>query len=139
MRSRSWAAAVGGAWRTCPGDVVARRAERLPQDDEPDAIVHQHLQPDVADEGGHPGEHLVRLYGRPSRSLDLGVARARAGCLEHGVADERDRLRRVQEEAPIPVTPGQLGRREDEEPLLLPRRQPHARIVAARGRPVGPT
>ena len=90
------------AWRIGPGAVVASRAERLAQDDEPRPVVHQHLQADLGDERGHPGQHLVGRHGRASRRLDLRVARARPGRLEHGVADERDRLRRVQQEARDP-------------------------------------
>ena len=111
-----------------PGRVVAGRAERLAQDDEPGAVVHQHLEPDLVDEGGHAGEHLVG--GRPPRvppprpPAYVAPARAASSIASQMSATASGALR---SRPRSPVTPGQLRRREDEEPLLLPGRQPHGR------------
>ena len=70
---------------------------------------------------------------RPAASTSAYV-RAGPRRLEHRVADERDRLRRVEREPGRAMTSRQLGGGEDEEPLLLPGRQAHRRHRSERPR-----
>ena len=72
---------------------------------------------------------------RAAGGLDLGVAAAGPRRLEHRVADERDGLRVIERDPGRPMTPGELGGAEDQEPLLFPWCQAHRRhgIGAAGG------
>ena len=89
-------------------------------------LIAQHdLEADVVDEFADTRHDLVGRDRFTRRRLHLAVARPGAGCLEHGVADQRGRLRRVEGEARRPVPSGEFGGGEEEETLLLPRRQAH--------------
>ena len=79
-----------------------------------------------------PDMTSIGRNGAPPGRLDLLVARPGPRRLEHRVAHQRDRLGRVQREPGRPVAPRQLGRREDQQPLLFPIRQAHAAIVGRR-------
>ncbi len=77
MRSRRSSRSTRGSLPDRAGRGVAGRAERLAQDDEPDAVVEQDLEPDLVDEGGHAGECLVGGDRLSPRRFDLLVGSRR--------------------------------------------------------------
>ena len=79
--------------------------------------------------------HHLRRVEREPGGVDLRERPPGSCRLEHCIADDRDRLRRVQQEARGPVPARELGRTKEQQPLLLPRRQSHGRIVATAGGP----
>jgi hypothetical protein len=94
-------------------------AEGLAQDDQPRPLLQQHLDPDLRDQVRDAVHHLLGSERRPADLRDLLERRAPAGRQVHLVADQGHRLRRVQAEAALEGAPGQLGRLEDPEPLLV--------------------
>ena len=77
------------------------------------------LDLDLADDVGHPGQHVVGgEHARPrcgGRHQPSPVARRFA----HGVGDQRRRLGNVESQPAGPPGAGELGRREDQQPIAI--------------------
>ena len=65
------------------------------------------------DQLAHAGHDVGGRHGRETRRFHVRVARARPRRLEHRVADQRDRLGRVERDARGAMPPRQLGGAED--------------------------
>ena len=134
-RSRSGAGRATAAADHCPRARRPHRriaTERIDQHDEARAVAEEDLQTDLVDELADAVEDVGRADRREPRSHDRVVSEPVPSRLQHRVADDRDRLRRVQPKAAFAPPSSELRSGEQEESLLLPGGQAHGRIVDVR-------
>ncbi len=107
------------------GTFAVRRAERFPEHEEPGAFVEEDLHPDLGHDLGDALHHLIGAHGGAASSGDLLERRTAAAGRVHLVADQRDRLGRVQANPLRERRPRELRGVEDPEALLLGGGQMH--------------
>jgi len=79
----------------------------------------------------HAIHHAERARGVASCLLHRFQVRTGTRRLQHLVADERHGLRGVEREATAQVSPRELRRGEDQQPVLLPLGEAHLRMLGA--------
>src|SRR5829696_4126687 len=100
----------GGHDRAGPIDPEwARIPDRIDESDEPRAVPDENLEPNLVDELTNAVHHRVDADRLEPGGTHVLVAVAAPRRFEHRIADERDRLRRVERKAGRAMTPGQLG------------------------------
>ena len=83
------------------------------------------LDPDLANDVGHAGQHVVVTEHRAARGGGIHQPGPVAGGLADRVGDQRCGLRHVQAQAAGPARAGQFGRGEDQQPIAIRRREAH--------------
>ncbi len=115
------------------GGVLAERAgaaERVVDHGQAGSVVEDRLDLDHGDHVRHAGQHVVGGEHGAARLDGLGEAPAVAGGLADGVGDERGRLGDVEPHASGAAGAGQLGCREDQQPVPLGGGQSHGSSLA---------
>jgi chromate transporter len=108
---------------------VARRAERLPKDDESRAFVQEDLDADLGHDTGDAVHHLIGACGVAAGRGDLVEGRTAAAGRMHLIAHESDGLGRVQPQSLRERGPCELGGGEHPEAFLLGGGQLHSASV----------
>ena len=111
------------------GTFAVRLAERFPEHQEPGAFVEEDLHPDLGHDVGDAIHHLIGTHCGAARRGDLLEGRTAAAGRVHLVADQRDRLGRVQAQSFRERRPRELRGIEDPEALLLGGGQMHSPSV----------
>jgi len=73
--------------------------QRIQDNDEPRPVAHQHLDPDLVDQLANARHDLIRPDRGSPGCFDVGVAGPGSCRFEHRIADQGDRLRRVERQS----------------------------------------
>jgi len=118
-------AGYGGPFRV--GGVSGRiaGADRVVDGHQLRAVREGRLDLHLGQQGGDPGQHVVRRQHLATGLHQVGHGAAVASGLQHERAQHRDRLGVVEAQSATTPSPGQLGGVGDHQALLLVRGQQH--------------